>query len=388
MIADSPRVLLVGNYAPDYQESMHRFARMLRERFCARGGLSVELIAPRRFFGRRAAAHSGLGKWLAYLDKYLLFPLLLRWKVHGLGRNAVVHICDHSNAVYAPAARSAGHVVLVTCHDLGAVRGALGESTDCPASGMGKWLQRWIARSLGRADGIACVSAATEADVKRLIRAPDGSVPETRVILNGLNMAFRPLDAKESAARLVGLGELDLRQPFALNVGSSLRRKNREGVLRIFARIKDRLPGQLVFAGEALPEELTRLAGELGIADRVVQIIQPSDAALEALYCRALALVFPSRFEGFGWPVIEAQACGCPVLCSDAGALGEIAAASAFVRTLADEAAFADELLRLSNDTAARAEWARKGFKNLERFRTETMLDHYAQFYRELSSSS
>ncbi len=100
----------------------------------------------------------------------------------------------------------------------------------------------------------------------------------------------------------------------------------------------------MVFAGEALPADLHELAARLGVAARVVEIVKPSDAVLEALYNRARALVFPSRFEGFGWPVIEAQACGCPVLCSDAGSLGEVAGEGAFVRAAADEEAFAEEL--------------------------------------------
>ncbi len=243
-----------------------------------------------------------------------------------LGPEWTVQICDHSNAMYTPAASSAGHPVLVTCHDMGAVRGALGEPTDCPASAMGKRLQRWIVRSLGRADLIACVSTATRNDVARLVRRPDGTPPVIRLVLNGLNAPFRRLPPAETEARLAGVEGLNDGQPFVLNVGSSLRRKNRDAVLRIFARVAAHWPqGRVVFAGEPLPAELNALAVELGVAERVVQVVGPTGPALEALYNRAFALLFPSRFEGFGWPVIEAQACGCPVLCSDAGSLGEVA---------------------------------------------------------------
>ena len=96
-------------------------------------------------------------------------------------------------------------------------------------------------------------------------------------------------------------------------------------------------------------------------------------------------LLFPSRFEGFGWPVVEAQACGCPVLCSDAGSLGEVAGESAFVRAAADEEAFADELARVAVDDEARARWAEKGFRNAARFTADAMLDHYERLYDELS---
>ena len=343
---------------------MLRFVRMMEDGLRGRGR-TVETIAPAVFFGRGRVTSHGSGKWLGYLDKYIVFPWMLRRRVRRLERDAVVQICDHSNAVYAPAAGSAGHPVLVVCHDMGAVRGALGEATDCPATPMGRRLQRWIARSLGRADLIACDSTATRKDVERLVRRPDGSPPETRLVLLGLNAPFRRLDPAEADARLAAVDGVGEGRPFVLNVGSSLRRKNRDGVLRIFARVAKQWPeGRLVFAGEALPSELVNLSEELGIAERVVQVAGPSNATLEALYNRALALLFPSRFEGFGWPVIEAQACGCPVLCSNAGSLGEVAGSGAFVRPVEDEEAFAREWLRLASDEGARAAWIEVGTQN------------------------
>lgn len=377
------RVLLIANYLADAQQSMLRFAALLETELRGRG-LLVETLAPARVFGRPAAAYTGVGKWLAYLDKYGLFPFRLRWRVRRLGRDAVVHICDHSNAMYVAAAGSAGAPVAVTCHDLGAVRGALGEATACPASWMGRRLQRWIARSLGRADLIACVSEATSRDVGRLIRTPVGDPPRARVVPMGLNAPYRALPAAEAEARLRGLDGLDLAEPFVLNVGSSLPRKNRDGALRIFAAAGEGFAGRLIFAGEALPPELGRLAAELGIAERVRQILHPANDLLEALYSRAFALLFPSRFEGFGWPVIEAQACGCPVLCSDAGSLAEVAGEGAFVAPVEDEAAFATELIRLNDDPAARAEWIARGTANLARFRTAAMVDRYVRIYADL----
>ncbi len=380
-----PRVLLVGNYAPDGQESMLRFARMML------GGLrssqrEAEWTSPGAFFGRWLPGTRGLGKWLAYLDKFVLFPWALRRQVRALGPHGVVQICDHSNAMYVPAAASAGHPVLVVCHDLGAVRGALGEATDVAASRTGRVLQRWIARSLGRADLIVCVSTATKLDVERLIRRPDGALPRTELVLNGLNVPYHRLDPAETHARLAaGVPGLIADAPFVLNVGSSLPRKNRAGVLRIFARLKEECPtARVVFAGEALTDAVRRLAAELGVADRVVEAVKPPDAVLEALYNGATALLFPSRFEGFGWPAIEAQACGCPVLCSDAGSLGEVVGESAFVRTADDEEAFAGELRRLLSDDPARARWAEAGFRNVARFCTETMIDRYVELHEEL----
>lgn len=405
IVPPATRVLLVGNYAPDRQQSMLRFGEMLRDELTARG-LRVETIAPTAALARRArSVAGGLGKWLAYLDKYLLFPRVLRARIGALLAETtaaetplVVHVCDHSNAVYVPtiqsalaAAHAATAAVVVTCHDLGAVRGAFGEAaqTFCPASRTGRVLQRWIRRSLGRADLVACVSAATASDVQRLVRTPGGKTPPpTRVVCTGQNFPFRPLSTDEADARLTPYRaqNFDSTQPFLLNVGSSLPRKNRDGVLRIFLRMLTQgWHGQLVFAGEWLPPELAEHARAITASGvgRVVQIFNPPGAALEALYSRALALVFPSRFEGFGWPLIEAQACGCPVACGDTPALAEVAGDSAFIAPPEDADAFAAHLLKLAHAPAERAEWIERGRRNLTRFQTDRMTDEYLLAYRD-----
>ena len=376
-------VLIVGNYVPDGQESMLRFARMLETGLRAQG-VAVDTVAPRAGFGRWRPGNGGLGKWLAYLDKYLVFPWQLRRRVRRLGPGGIVHVADHSNAMYTRAAKSAGHAVAVTCHDLGAVRGALGEATDCPASRLGRVLQRWIARSLGEADVLPCVSEATRRDVQRLIRRPDGTAVHAPVILNGLNVPYGKIAADVARQRLAkpcSTGPV-ADKPFVLNVGSGLSRKNRAGVLSIFAASRARWPdGWLVFAGEALTEPELALARQLNVVERVAQVVKPSDQILEALYNRAVCLLFPSKFEGFGWPVVEAQSCGCPVLCSEAGALGEVAGGGAFVRDWRDEEAFSAELVRLAHDAAARERWANLGKINAERFRTEKMVERYRNLY-------
>jgi glycosyltransferase involved in cell wall biosynthesis len=377
-----PHILLVGNYPRDAQESMQRFARALLGGL-HRAGASAELLLPSVWLGRAGASSLyGVGKWLAYLDKYLLFPLVLRRanrrRDHG---PLVVHICDHSNAMYAAAA---GHApVVITCHDLLAVRGALGEDTDCPASAAGKWLQRWILASLGRASIIACVSSATRSDADRMVQL---ARPGARIchLPIGLNHPYRPISQAEADARLSQIPEL--RGAFILHVGSNLRRKNRDGVLRIFARTADRWTGQLVFAGQPLSDELRALAESLGIAARLVEIRKPSNDLLEALYNRATALLFPSRFEGFGWPITEAQACGCPVVCSDSGPLPEVAGEGGLIRAVDDEAGLAEEVLRLT-DPAERAHWGEKGLANARRFTTERMVEQYLELYRAAATA-
>ena len=373
-------VLLIGNYPPDRQQSMRRFGTMMLQGL-NNSGIAAKLIAPQARFGKFRGAGRFVAKWLGYIDKFVLFPRQLQTAL-AKEKPSVVHICDHSNAMYDGWIE---HVpVVVTCHDLLAVRGALGEETNCPASPTGKILQRWILRGLRRASEVVCDSQATEADARRLV-SRGGASPKVELVRLGLNYPFRKLSEAEVSARLSGIPGFNPDLPFVLHVGSNLHRKNRDGALRIFARCKEKWNARLVFAGDALTQELLSLADRLGISERVMQVPNASDELLEALYNRAVALLYPSRFEGFGWPVIEAQACGCPVVCSNSGPLPEAAGDAGLFHDADDEAGFAADLLRLS-DPGQRAIWSGKSLRNAERFSTSRMVSQYIDIYRNLGA--
>jgi glycosyltransferase involved in cell wall biosynthesis len=371
-------VLLIGNYLPDQQQSMLRFNKMMLQglREC---GVEAELIRPPALLGRIRALGPTAAKWLGYVDKFILFRWRL-WRKLATGP-ALVHICDHSNAPYARSVRR--FPLVITCHDMLAVRGGLGEETDCPASFTGRILQRWILRGLRRADIIACDSPATGEDARRLV-APATNKPRITVVEVGLSYPYQRLPNDVIDARLQAVADLKPAGRFIVHVGSNLRRKNREGVLRIFAKCADALNAQMVFVGEGLSDSLRAQARNLQIEDRIVDVASASNEILEALYNRAHALLYPSRFEGFGWPIIEAQACGCPVVSSSAGPMADVAGAGALLREPDDEEGFAAELLRLA-DPKEREGWRTKALENAKRFSAARMISEYRELYRSLA---
>jgi glycosyltransferase involved in cell wall biosynthesis len=370
-------VLLIGNYPADQQESMQRFAQMML-RGLTKAGVPAELIQPQPFLGKIRIAGAFVAKWLAYVDKFMLFPPRLRARLSPAVR--LVHICDHSNAMYGAQVRL--QPVVVSCHDLLAVRGARGEASDFPASPTGKYLQRWIVSGLQKASAVACASRATLRDAERLIAQPTGS-PQLLLIHHGINQPYEKQSEEVARAHLAEVAALDLTRPFLLHVGSNLRMKNREGVLRIFSLTKSDWDGQLVFAGLRLTPELRSLGEQLGVMNHVVEVEGPNNQLLEALYSSAFALLYPSRFEGFGWPIIEAQACGCPVLCANREPMSEVGGDAAITHEVEDEVAFAKSILRL-RDPAERQKWSEKGLINARRFTAETMIAKYVDLYRSL----
>ena len=377
-----PVIVLLGNYPVDRQESMLRFRNMILE-WLEAAGYTTESISPRGYVG--TLTQGPLAKWLGYVDKYVVFTSglsgqLARIKRKHAGRKVVVHICDHSNAVYAGLARRHCPVV-VSCHDLLAVRGALGEDTDCPASGFGKRLQAAILRGLAKATYVACISAATRADLLRLLGPEMTRCSE--VVPLALNYPYRPLSREEAQAQLTRAGIELPHRGYILHVGSGLRRKNREALLRSAAEIRDAWPGQIVFAGEPLAPAERALAESLGVGDRVREISGPDNETLLALYASAHCLVFMSRFEGFGWPILEAQTAGCPVICSNRTSVPEVAGEGAFIHEPDDYAGIAGDILRLQV-AGLRDQLVAAGSKNARNFSRGRMMGAYEDIYRRI----
>lgn len=370
------KVLLVGNYKFDGSLSMGIWAELLA-RELPRAGITAQLIAPRPILGKLKPSAHGLGKWLGYIDRFVFFPFSLR----DAARDAdLVHICDHGGAMYAPMLGKAA--VVVTCHDMIAVRGAREELPQLHSSLFGKFLQRWICYGLRRAARIACVSRATFNDARRIL----GDDARLCVILNCLNRPFQALASSEVDRRLEKISGICA--PFILHLGSNLPYKNREGVLRVFARASREGDLQLAIAGEPLNRELTNLAHELQIESRIVQLENPDFATIEALYNRAVCLLFPSHYEGFGWPPIEAQACGCPVVASDIPPFVETLGPSAILKPVEDESGMADAIRTFVSDVPLRELYRQRGFENIRtRFQTMRMITEYCSLYGEVKGT-
>jgi glycosyltransferase involved in cell wall biosynthesis len=140
----------------------------------------------------------------------------------------------------------------------------------------------------------------------------------------------------------------------------------------------------VVLAGEAPSPELLSLAETLGLSDSLWHVAGTSNHELEALYNLAHALVFPSLSEGFGWPVAEAQACGCPVLSSNTTSLPEVAGPNeGLLFEPTDHQGMALAVQRLQN-SSFRQTVIRSGLEHVRRFSLSNMIDLYASRYERM----
>lgn len=388
------RVLLIGNYAADRQESMQRFAGVMEKELTA-AGLDVTLVRPEPIMGRLKPGATGLGKWLGYIDKFILFPILLRKKLltlnAQLSTNLIVHICDHSNAIYTRNLQSVPHIV--TCHDLLAVRSARGEFPEHPTRWSGRLLQRMTLRGLARARKIVCISEATRRDVTRLVAGAEARLP---VINMGLNNDFAPAPAAQARARVQAMMQkagqtLAERARYILHVGGGPWYKNRKGVVEIFCELR-RASGNgnlcLVMVGEPLESELRTYLADDGLAGSVFECLGVSHADLCALYSAAELLLFPSLQEGFGWPIIEAQACGCRVVTTNRPPMTEVGGDAATYLDPDNLWSAVDILTNvLDADDATRNAMIRRGLANAARYSTQAMIDSYGETYMNVAET-
>lgn len=368
------KILLIGNYQPDQQESMQRFANMLQVGLIDLGH-QVRLIQPEPFFGKIKLSASGLGKWLGYIDKFLLFPRQLRQAVAWAD---VVHICDHSNAEYTKDLQNVPH--LVTCHDLLAIRSALGEIKENSTKWTGQQLQQMIFSGLKRSSRVACVSEQTRTELIRLAKLNPDIVS---VIYNGLNYPYAPMEKAEAGKRLDSLG-ISSDSPYLLHVGGNQWYKNRLGVLSIFNYLRqqpDLSDLHLVMAGKPFTNQMGQFVQKNALEKQVIELVAVENEDLRALYSSATALVFPSLQEGFGWPIAEAQACGCPVFTSNRAPMTEVGGEAAiYINPDCPEEAAREIAKNLTN--AAKLKQA--GLINVKRFTSQKMLSSYIELYQEI----
>ncbi len=371
------RILLIGNYPPDQQESMLRFGDLMHRELAARGH-QVTLLQPKSVVaGSRGAA--GLGKWLGYIDKFVLFPFTLK---RALKAFDVVHICDHSNAMYARYLARVPNVA--TCHDVLAIKSAMGEVPENIVSQTGKKLQQMILNGLRTIQYIVCVSTISCEDMRRVTsRTPDTCT----VVYNSLGFPYSPTPRAESLQRLDALG-YDARSPFFLHVGAAAWYKNRIGLVKIFdelQKLSAPAESRLLFVGGPLEPEVQTYVQQAGLESRVTRLTGLSNEDLQAVYSLALAFIFPSLQEGFGWPVIEAQSCGCPVFATNRQPMTELGGDAAVYFDPADPAAAAQIIAKsLPNLEAMR----QAGIENVRRFSVDQMIAGYTRAYQHVLAAA
>jgi glycosyltransferase involved in cell wall biosynthesis len=283
----------------------------------------------------------------------------------------------HATNYFVPPARKAKRVV--TIHDLSflIVPQYCSPRIVRPfSSGIGKFARQ--------SDAIIVYSESVKRDIVSRLDVPESKV---RVIYLAVDDAFEC--AKGGADWLEET--YDISRPYILFVGMLEPRKNVPAILRAFDAIRSDVPHRLVIVGARgwMYEEIFQLHDELGLGDRVRFLgFVPGHDKLAAFYRNADLFVYPSFYEGFGLPVLEAMKCGCPVVASKAASIVEIAEDAALLVDADDWKALAESMDNALNDDALREELSRKGRERAAVFSWKRAAEQTLDLYREVVGST
>jgi glycosyltransferase involved in cell wall biosynthesis len=306
-------------------------------------------------------------RWLARLWYRLQLPLPVETWTGSL------HLLHAPDFILPPVRRTTR--TIVTIHDLSFVR-----EPDSIMPGMSDHLNTWVPRSVAQADCVIAVSEATCRDLVELYQTPPEKI---RILYHGVTANFKPVTdpARLQAIRQkYRLGQ----KPLVLSIGTIQPRKNYQRLIQAFAQVKRE--AALVIAGGAgwKNESIFAEVEKQQMADRVYFPGFVEDTDLPALYSTAAVFVYPSLYEGFGLPILEAMACGVPVIASNRSSLPEVTGDAGLLVDPHDVAAIATAMTRLLEDYPLRQQLSAAGLKRAAQFTWSGMAAQLVDIYRQL----
>lgn len=349
-LATTRRVVLLSTTQSDRPDgSLVRYGAMVREALEAHSDCAVQELNL-----------SPTQAWLDHFPAALQTPLryfCIAWNARRLlpkQRGAVLHLLDGSHAYLFSRVPALRCPLAITVHDLIPYLCMTGELQGERPGRWARWILQQAVANLKRADWIAAVSENTQQDVCRIAKV---TAEYTGVVHSSVSV---PLDPGPEQSE---------NTPYILHVaGNNNFYKNRPGVVEIFKTIRQSVPVRLKLAGAPPNAALQKQIDTSGVAADIEFCTHVSEEELAGLYRNAAFLLFPSFYEGFGWPPLEAMALGCPVLCSNAGSLAEITGDAAFIASPNDANTFAEYGIRLLNDPEERASRIEAGLQHVQNF--------------------
>lgn len=308
-------------------QSMPRFAQMIMDGMKQKGHEVIQW-SPKPLFFKLAFKKPILEKWFGYIDQFLVFPMEFKFKLFNCSKETLFVFSDNALGPWVSLVNKRCHVV--HCHDFLAQQSAFGLLPENKIGITGKQYQKFIHWGYCKADNFISISKKTQTDLHFLL----SKTPKiSRVVYNGLNQKF------ESANNSILLRKIlsnrygiDLFNGYILHIGGNAFYKNKIGVLEIYDQwTKDfKADVPLILVGEPPTEEMVAFKDKSIASKSIYFLTNIDDLQLKELYQGASVMLFPSLYEGFGWPIIEAMASGCLVITTDEDPMKEVAGNAGF----------------------------------------------------------
>jgi glycosyltransferase involved in cell wall biosynthesis len=305
-------------------QSMPRYANMLLLGMQERGH-EVLVWTPKALFYKLPVMK--LKKWLGYIDQYIVFPIEVMFRLRKCSKDTLFVFADQALGPWVSLVKNKKHIV--HCHDFLALKSALGAIPENPTSYSGKQYQKYIRNGFSKGKHFISISNKTQQDLHELHQ---GEIVSSVVCYNGLNRPFYALSPIDSRSLLEAKLSISLSDGYIMHIGGNQYYKNRKGVVEIYdfwRSINDKkIP--LILIGSEPSKELSDWHQKSLFKDDIHFVSNLSDEHINNAYSGAICLLFPSLDEGFGWPIVEAMASGCPVITTNKSPMNEVGGTAVF----------------------------------------------------------
>lgn len=311
-----------------------------------------------------------------YYERFWRFPQLVEQQ-----KADVYHILDHSEAHITYGLKKLGKPVVVTCHDLinFYYKNNLQGSVKLPFISHRMWL--YAVKGMKQADAVVTVSSMTAKDATKIL---DIKPAKISVVPNAVESIFKPLPQEEidKFRQQSGISPETL---CLLNVGSNHPRKNIDTVLKAVDALKQRgVSVHLWKAGADFNEEQTTFIRNQNLENNISYLGKPDKASLIQFYNAADILIAPSLHEGFGITLLEAMACGTPVITANVSAMPEVVGDAGILVEPLDYQSMADAAINIQKDSTFRQQLIEKALTRVKQFTWESTSEQIAKIYEEL----
>jgi glycosyltransferase involved in cell wall biosynthesis len=295
----------------------------------------------------------------------------------------IFHIIDPSEAHITYWLKKKNKPVVVTCHDLVNFycRDNLQGSVELPFISRRMWL--YAVKGMKCANHIVAVSSMTAKDTTQIL---DIEPARISIIPNAVDAAFHPLPT-EQAISLRQKYDISSETVCLLNVGSNHPRKNLSTILKVVETLRQRgLSIHLWKVGADFTDEQKVFIQNQGLENSISYLGKPDKSTLIQIYNAADMLLAPSLHEGFGITLLEAMACGIPVITSKVSAMPEVVGNAGVLVDPMDHQAIAEEVIHLHKHPDAYQELVNKGYARAKLFTWEKTAEQIAEIYEQVLS--
>ncbi|BAY87278.1 group 1 glycosyl transferase [Calothrix parasitica NIES-267] len=315
-----------------------------------------------------------------FYERFWRFPQLVKHQVAD-----VYHILDHSEAHITYGLKKLGKPVAVTCHDLinFYYKDNLQGSVTLPFLSHGMWLHS--VKGMKQADAVVTVSSMTAKDATKILDIESARIS---IAPNAVEAIYKPLP-EEEIDKLRQESRISRKTLCLLNVGSNHPRKNIDTVLKAIDTLKQQGVSVIFWkAGADFNEEQKIFIRDRNLENNITYLGQPDKSNLVQIYNAADILIAPSFHEGFGITLLEAMACGTPVITSNVSAMPEVVGDAGILVEPNDYQSMANAVIHLQKDSTFRQILIEKALTRVKQFTWESTSEKIAQIYEELMERS